>query len=165
MYYAKLFTEAEILSRSEVLSSPCPVPDIYGVYGWFFQTIPGQLSTDECIEQDRKTLLYIGISPDKSNKPKSRQNLRNRIRYHYNGNAYGSTLRLSLGVLLSRESGFPLRRVGSSGTRMTFTQPGEAWLNEWLNDNAFVCWLIDSDSNFMSAVHHRAQKNVSPGQG
>ncbi|WP_394816236.1 GIY-YIG nuclease family protein [Streptomyces mooreae] len=39
----------------------------------------------------------------------STQNLRKRVRYHYRGNAAGSTLRLTLGCLL----GLELRRVGS----------------------------------------------------
>ena len=85
-------------------------------------------------------LLYIGISPDKINKPDSRQNLRKRITNHYRGNAEGSTLRRTLGILLSEESNFPLRRVGS-GRRMTFTHNGEQWLDNWLESNAFVCWV------------------------
>ncbi|MET9440781.1 GIY-YIG nuclease family protein [Streptomyces sp. NPDC006610] len=53
----------------------------------------------------------------------STQNLRKRVRYHYRGNAAGSTLRLTLGCLL----GLELRRVGS-GKRMTFGKAGEAIL-------------------------------------
>ncbi|WP_432763024.1 GIY-YIG nuclease family protein [Actinomadura xylanilytica] len=66
----------------------------------------------------------------------SSQHLRRRIRYHYRGNAYGSTLRLSLGCLL----GLELRRVGS-GTRLTFAQMGEATLTEWMHEHAQVCWI------------------------
>jgi hypothetical protein len=83
------------------------------------------------------TLLYVGISPSRST---SRQNLRKRIRYHYRGNAAGSTLRLTLGVLLSGISGHPLRRVGT-GRRMTFTHSGEQWLDRWMEANAFVTWI------------------------
>jgi hypothetical protein len=66
----------------------------------------------------------------------SRQSLRTRIRYHFRGNAAGSTLRLTLGCLL----GLELRRVGSGG-RMTFGREGEATLNAWLESNAQVCWF------------------------
>ncbi|MEU8684228.1 GIY-YIG nuclease family protein [Streptomyces sp. NPDC048611] len=66
----------------------------------------------------------------------STQNLRKRVRYHYRGNAAGSTLRLTLGCLL----GLELRRVGS-GKRMTFCQVGEAALSQWMADNARVCWV------------------------
>ncbi|WP_329056505.1 hypothetical protein OG511_02495 [Streptomyces sp. NBC_01453] len=66
----------------------------------------------------------------------STQNLRKRVRYHYRGNAAGSTLRLTLGCLL----GLELRRVGS-GKRMTFSTAGEATLTRWMATNARVCWV------------------------
>lgn len=129
-----------LYSRSAVLTKPCPVPQESGAYAWFFKEIPPHVPTDGCITNDSLTLLYVGISPDKVGKPSSQQNLRKRITNHYRGNAEGSTLRRSLGVLLSRQSDFPLRRVGS-GSRMTFTHLGEQWLDDWMQDNAFVCWV------------------------
>ena len=64
-------------------------------------------------------------------------NLRTRLRQHMNGNAEGSTLRLSLGCFLSEELGIRLQRVGS-GTRMTFGTEGEKKLSEWMGTHAFV---------------------------
>ncbi|WP_368418925.1 GIY-YIG nuclease family protein, partial [Rhodovarius sp.] len=61
-----------------------------------------------CLSVNGHTLLYVGISPKNES---SSQNLRKRITYHYRGNAEGSTLRLTLGVLLAQQSDFPLRRV------------------------------------------------------
>src|SRR5262249_9665655 len=55
---------------------------------------------------------------------------------HFRGNAAGSTLRLTLGCLLSLE----LRRVGS-GERLTFGPMGETRLSEWMHANALVTWL------------------------
>jgi hypothetical protein len=49
----------------------------------------------------------------------SQQTLRQRIRYHYTGNAAGSTLPLTLGCLLAERLGIQLRRMGS-GRRLTF---------------------------------------------
>jgi hypothetical protein len=69
----------------------------------------------------------------------SRQTLRFRIRYHYRGNAEGSTLRLTLGCLLSERLGLQLRRVGS-GRRLTFAD-GEPALSAWMADNAYVAWV------------------------
>jgi hypothetical protein len=57
------------------------------------------------------------------------------------GNAEGSTLRRTLGVLLEGESGYQLRRVGS-GKRITLTHAGEQYLDEWMARNAFVAWLV-----------------------
>ena len=99
---------ASIHSRETVLSKPCPVPAKPGVYAWFFKDIPGALPTTDRVTKEGLTLLYVGISPKNA---LSSQNLRRRITYHYRGNAEGSTLRLTLGVLLSGESGYPLRRV------------------------------------------------------
>jgi len=132
-----------IFSRSAILTKPCPVPQEPGAYAWFFRDVPSIVPTNGCVTKDGLTLLYVGISPDKVGKPNSKQNLRKRITNHYRGNAEGSTLRRSLGVLLTRESDFSLRRVGS-GTRMTFTHLGEQWLDDWMEANAFVCWVQHS---------------------
>jgi len=113
-----------------------------GVYAWYFRQIPTNVPTRDCIRWHDLTLLYIGISPSRpttNGKLPSRQNLRTRIRYHFRGNAAGSTLRLTLGTLLAKELGITLRRVGS-GNRRTFAA-GEATMSEWMRKNAFVCWL------------------------
>lgn len=73
----------------------------------------------------------------------ARQTLHQRVRYHYTGNAEGSTLRLTLGCLLAVELGIELRRVGS-GKRRTFST-GEQLLSSWMADNAFVCWTADAE--------------------
>lgn len=127
-------------SRTEVMSKPTPVPAVNGVYFWWFKEIPPGVPAEGCITCDGYTLLYVGISPDRRGKPNSRSNLRKRIKTHYSGNAAGSTLRRTLGVLLSGISCFPLRRVGS-GSRMTFTHPGEQWLDAWMEKNAKVHWI------------------------
>lgn len=126
-----------VFSRAEVLSKPSPVPTERGLYVWYFRDIPGVTPTDGCIVKEGLALLYAGISPKND---ESRENLRNRVTYHYRGNAEGSTLRLTLGVLLADESGFPLSRVGTR-KRMTFTHLGEQWLDQWMEENAYVSWL------------------------
>ena len=126
-----------LYSRSEILTKPCPVPQNKGLYAWYFTNIPPLVISEGCIKKDEKTLLYAGISPKDEN---SKQNLRKRITNHFRGNAEGSTLRLTLGTLLGRESDFPLRRVGS-GNRKTFTHLGEQWLDKWMDINAYVCWV------------------------
>ncbi|MCX8972084.1 hypothetical protein NLN78_00725 [Citrobacter portucalensis] len=134
------FYPEKTYSRMEVMSKPTPVPAVNGVYFWWFKEIPPGVPTEGCITAEGYTLLYVGISPDKRGKPNSRSNLRKRLKTHYSGNAAGSTLRRTLGVLLSEKSSFPLRRVGS-GSRMTFTHPGEQWLDLWMEQNARVHWI------------------------
>jgi hypothetical protein len=132
---ADLLTNPAVLcSRPEVMSSPSVVPATRGLYGWWFRKVPPDVPCDDCARLGDLTLLYVGISPKN---PASTQHLRRRILTHYAGNAEGSTLRRTLGVLLAETSGFPLRRVGS-GKRMTFTHLGEQWLDAWLDANALV---------------------------
>lgn len=129
-------------SRADVLTSSCPVPASPGVYAWWFREIPPGLDANECRTHDDLTLLYVGISPKRPPKQgqPSKQNLRTRVRSHYRGNAEGSTLRLTLGCLLSERLAITLYRVGG-GKRMTFCE-GEDVLSNWMDDNAFVSWIV-----------------------
>ena len=139
---AQLTAPEKLWCRSEVLISPSPVPAKPGIYSWHFKELPGCVDATACIRHHGSTLLYVGISPKappSNGAAPSRQTLRSRIRYHYRGNAAGSTLRLTLGCLLTEKLGIELRRVGSGG-RMTFSD-GEQILSEWMSQNAFVCWV------------------------
>lgn len=144
---------APLYTATEVLARPSAIPTRPGVYGWFFREIPGGIDASGAFQRDALSLLYVGISPKAppaNRRPPSTQNLYKRIRYHYTGNAEGSTLRLTLGCLLERRLGIELRRVGS-GTRMTFSA-GETILREWMAKNALVAvleheqpWLPERD--------------------
>lgn len=139
---SRLLAPERLFTRAEVLARPSPVPAAAGVYAWYFDEVPDQVPVDGCRSADGHTLLYVGISPKRPSGDGlklSRQTLRTRVRYHYRGNAYGSTLRLTLGSLLAVELGIQLRRVGS-GTRLTFSS-GEATLSDWMDRHAKVCWL------------------------
>ncbi len=142
----QLLHPSKLWSRAEVLQRPSPVPREPGVYGWYFRGIPPSVPTDGCHRHADLTLLYVGISPRRAPEngvPPSRQQLRKRVSYHFRGNAEGSTLRLTLGCLLSEHLQIQLRRVGS-GTRRTFSV-GEAALSRWMDENAFVCWAQHPD--------------------
>jgi hypothetical protein len=141
---AEILEPARLWSRAEVLASPSPVPREPGVYAWYFREIPPCVPTADCHRCGDLTLLYVGIAPKappmNGARPSS-QRLSDRIRYHYRGNAEGSTLRLTLGCLLGETLGIELRRVGS-GKRMTFVDGDEA-LSGWMAKNAFVTWNVD----------------------
>lgn len=141
MCIEKLIHPNRLWSRTEVLCKESPVPRENGLYAWYFKDVP-HVPVEDCVKSNGKVLLYSGISPSappKNGKPPSKQNLWSRVRYHFRGNAEGSTLRLTLGVLL----GLELRRVGS-GTRMTFAND-EDTLSNWLEENAFVTWITDPE--------------------
>jgi hypothetical protein len=131
-----------VYSGEDVLARPSPVPARDGVYGWWFRELPPLVAADGCRQYQDLRLLYAGISPNRppqNGRSPSRQTLQKRIKYHYTGNAEGSTLRKTLGCLLADELGIQLRRVGS-GTRMTFVA-GEQALSAWMAENAYVSWV------------------------
>lgn len=131
-----------LFGRDEVLARPSPIPASSGVYGWWFDQIPTDVPADGCVRREAWTLMYVGISPKatpRNGAVASSQTLRSRIRYHFRGNAEGSTLRLSLGVLLSEDLRIELRRVGS-GTRHTFST-GEHDLSLWMAGHARVSFV------------------------
>jgi hypothetical protein len=103
---------------------------------------PEGISPEGLVRSFGFVLLYVGIAPGppSASGRSSRQTLRNRLRYHFRGNAEGSTLRLSLGCLLSQSLGIELRRVGS-GRRMTFGA-GEKTLDDWLGRSARIAWMV-----------------------
>lgn len=117
-YLCQLTNPVKLYSRTECLQKNGPVPRASGVYAWYFKEAPPKVPLDNCIVHNGLYLLYIGISPSKPSKhgKPSSQNLSKRIKYHYRGNAEGSTLRLTLGSLLSEYLSIELRRVGSGKT-------------------------------------------------
>jgi GIY-YIG catalytic domain len=142
-----LLNPRRLYSRQEVVGRTSVVPAEPGIYAWYFASSPSnEIDLDKCWRWHDRHLLYVGISPKKppkNGKPPSSQNIRKRVAYHMRGNAYGATLRLSIGSLVSELLGIELRRVGS-GTRMTFSD-GEAELSKWLDENAYVTWVSDPE--------------------
>src|SRR5262249_8273787 len=66
--------------------------------------IPASDPIERCHQVDGSTLLYVGIVPKKPGTKVSKappRTLHSRLTNHCNGNAEGSTLRLTLGCLLS----------------------------------------------------------------
>jgi hypothetical protein len=140
--FPKILNAKHLRSRADILARPSPVPQMGGVYAWYFRRPPPGVDLTGCHRLDDLWLLYVGISPKPppaDGRPGSRSTLRKRLQTHLRGKAAGSTLRKTLGCLLAAQTGFPLRRVGS-GQRMTFTNPGEQALDAWLDENAFVAW-------------------------
>jgi hypothetical protein len=137
-----LLTERPIFAWAQIAKDRENPPRLPGIYAWWFRAMPSEVPTEGALARLDWRLLYIGISPkapSRDGRPPSTQNLRHRIRYHYRGNAEGSTLRLTLGCLLAHQLCLRLRVVGS-GKRMTFGE-GERLLTEWMAANALVSWL------------------------
>lgn len=113
------------------------LPQQPGIYGWYFRSIPPKVPYEDCTRVNGWTLLYVGIAT---------KDIRQRILdEHFHGNAYGSTLRLSLGCLLSDTLSIQLQRIGRSRKRLTFGQIGEVKLSEWIAEHARVAWRADDE--------------------
>lgn len=112
-----------------------------GVYGWYFNALPTQVPTADCHRVGDWVLAYVGIAPRPPTRDgrASSQNLAKRIRTHFAGGAFGSTLRFSLGCLLSTPLGLDYRRFGRS---YGFVRDGEAHLSRWMHDHARVVFLV-----------------------
>ena len=139
---ARFLVPTRLYSRQEALAFPSPIPVTGGVYGWWFDVAPGIMDTSGCREHDGYRLLYTGISPGRppaNGRAPSKSGLRERIQTHCAGNAEGSTLRKTLGCLLSEALAIELRRVGS-GNRRTFGL-GEQALSAWIGQHARVGFL------------------------
>src|SRR4030095_6461328 len=129
--------ETKLQDAASVLKSSSPVPKVAGLYAWFFREIPPSVPINDCVVRDCLPLLYVGIAPKRIG---SKATLRSRIRQHYTSNAAGSTLRLTLGCLLSDRLDIRLRRVGKKD-RLTFGPEGEKKLSDWMATNALTCWV------------------------
>jgi hypothetical protein len=131
---AELLETAPLDTWLELRTDRQRPPNRPGVYAWFFDTAPPGVPTEGCLTRDGRTLLYVGISPDK---PGSTGTLRSRLRFHYSGHAEGSTLRLTLGCLLEPTLGTILQR---SGRRLVFG-PAEQALSRWMASHTAVAWI------------------------
>ena len=137
--------------REEVIVRPSPIPKLRGIYGLFFREIPEGVPTTGCIEHDGFTLLYVGICPGKAkgNRPFSKRTIYDRLLDdHLTGNAEGSTVRKTVGILLADKTGYPLRCLASVKSpnkakdkqRQTLTNIGEQTLDRWMNVNLGIVW-------------------------
>ena len=141
--YRNLFAPTRLFSADDVTAKPSAAPAAPGVYAWYFREVPPLVDATGCHQWQDLSLLYVGISPKApplNGRPPSRSTLKARLRTQYSGNAEGSTLRRTLGCLLASNIGIELRRVGS-GTRYTFTNPGEQVLDGWMRKHALVTWM------------------------
>lgn len=128
----------------KIIDGSCPIPKQRGVYSWYFRNYPKNIPSEGCVHFEDKTLLYIGIAPSEQNKRTSSSTLFSRIRgQHVKGNARSSTLRRSLGCLLSEQLG--IKFEGNDNRRKPFTQESEKKLTEWMLQNALVVWTLHDE--------------------
>lgn len=116
--------------------SASAAPKEKGIYCWWFApgSLPVPAAPYEKVEGFE--LLYVGIAPSSST---SKSLLRPRLVRHATGDASRSTLRLTLGVLLTDELGLTL---GIHKARPNWGPDGEAKLNRWMSEHARIAWAV-----------------------
>jgi hypothetical protein len=126
----------DLILRRQVIGASSIVPPEPGVYALYFKRSPSpDIQLEKCHKWQGRYLLYVGTSPSK---PSSQANLRKRLSGHMRGNASRSTVRKSVGCLMSRALNIQLYPVGS---RLTFAS-GEQNLSHWLEENVSVHWVV-----------------------
>lgn len=114
------------------------IPQSGGIYAWYFK--PGLLSDKLKPEwlipvgEEGLGLCYLGISPDEE---ASDENLRERLKTHLEKTARNSTLRYSLGALLTDTLNL---EVIPHGERKLSFGVTEGILTEWIREHGRVAW-------------------------
>ncbi|GAA5530220.1 GIY-YIG nuclease family protein [Herpetosiphon gulosus] len=134
-----LLRPTTIMPVAKLIDQLATIPAESGMYGWWFKTLPPQVPSAGCWQVDDWTLLHIGISPSGHN-PKTTRHLRQRLNDHLSGGANRSTLRMSLGCLLSEQLNLRLAPHGAS-KYLTFGA-GEQRLSRWLTQHTGVSWML-----------------------
>lgn len=136
-----LFAPASLIRACEILRDRTLIPDIAGIYGWWFDTpLPGVL-LDGTLAIGKNRLLYVGIAPRKPSAAgsASKSTLRHRISRNHLGNRIGSsTLRRSLASLLREELSLAISRPGR---KAMMSREHENLLTEWMIAHASVSIL------------------------
>ena len=134
-----LLRPTTIMAVATFIDQPDAIPAESGLYGWWFKTLPPEVPSAGCLQVDGWTLLHIGISPAGHN-PTSTRHLRKRLADHVSGKANRSTLRMSLGCLLSEQ--LNLRLVAQGANNYLTFGAGEQRLSHWLQQHTGVSWML-----------------------
>jgi len=124
---------------SQIMSRPQEIPCRKGIYGWYFDATLTAVPNDGCTSVEGFMFLYVGIA---GRDPSSPRTLRERIiDCHLEGTATVSTLRCSLGCLLTKEVSIQLLPAGEKS--FSFGR-GECKLSRWMLEHARVAWQADA---------------------
>ena len=126
----------ELLSPERLYPAALHIPAGSGLYGvWFTDALRDVVPYDGCHTAHGRTLLYIGIAKDLSNRPRKQ---------HVAGKCRGSTLRRAVVAVAAELIGVqPVSILDAGGMRrLTLLNDGEARLTSWMQRHAaFSCIL------------------------
>lgn len=133
-----LIQKPPLYNPKDLLSGRVAVPDVKGVYAWYFNRLPSGMDGRHLLTVRNWSLLYVGIGGDKES---SNSTLQSRLLgKHLKSDASDSTVRASLGSLLRRDLNLnPNRRYNG----FWFGQHGEDVLTEWICEHVAFNFLTD----------------------
>jgi hypothetical protein len=127
-----LLAPAKLIPASDIIRDKTLIPDVAGIYGWWFDTpLPG-VPLEGTLATGEHRLLYVGIAPRKPSAAGSvsQSTLRKRITRNHLGNRIGSsTLRRSLAALLRKDLSL---EIIATERKPTMSREHEAQLTDWL---------------------------------
>jgi hypothetical protein len=140
-----LLHPARLYSVSELRDAPTLIPQVGGVYAWWFSKIPPEVPVHDTATHDGRRLLYVGIAPSKPSDAGtlSGRTLRHRLLNHCRGPLASSTLRRTLAVLLRDDLDLGITRTDAGKLRMS--PDHENRLTQWMNEHARVVWLVSAE--------------------
>ena len=142
--FGPLLEPIELIPAKSIIANPALVPDVSGVYGWWFKAGVSGLPLEGTLVRDGYHLLYVGIAPRAPSKSgsESASTLRRRLGNHLGRRLATSTLRRSLAALLADELGLAVHRTLSGKRAMS--PANEHVLTDWISHHAAVS-LLRSD--------------------
>lgn len=143
--YAALLRPLRLLPVHEILADRGLLPDVGGVYAWWFSGIVPGVPLEGTRRCGDHHLLYIGIAPREPNSAgASSSTLRKRVRgNHLGSRLQSSTLRRSLAAHLEGELAFDVFR--NARKKAAMSKDDERCLTRWLAANAALSFLVDAE--------------------
>lgn len=139
--YRPLLQPERLLAAADILDRRTSIPDVAGIYAWWFNTPIRAVPREGTIQHQSHHLLYVGIAPRPPSAAGnvSRSTLRKRInRNHLGGRIGSSTLRRSLAHLMKSSLGLEIAR---RGTKDVMPRVQEADLTRWMSAHASLSFM------------------------
>lgn len=139
--FRPLLQPERLLAAADILDRRASIPDVGGIYAWWFNTPIGAVPREGALQHQSHHLLYVGIAPRQPSAAGnvSRSTLRKRItRNHLGGRIGSSTLRRSLAHLMKGSLGLEIARKGKKDV---MPRDQEADLTRWMSAHASLSFM------------------------
>lgn len=135
--------EAPLFRLAEVRENKALLPKERGVYGLFFDTLPGGAPASGCHVRDGLHLLYAGTAGADLSKT---GNLRTRLGdHHLGGNERRSTVCQTLAALMPEVAGQCVQKLERGNVKYHTSAEGVRKVQAWMDEHISTCWAVSPD--------------------